>query len=478
MKKTILLTSILISTAFCTAVAQPLTLEQCRAMALEHNKSLSSAKLKMEQTTFDMRSYKANFFPQINLMATDFYSTAKGDIGIDGGHLPIYNYVDANGQYVPNVTVNPDGSYTFNQYADFPDQKVEWKVKNVFMGGISIMEPIYSGGKISTAYKMSKLGVQMANENIRLTEEEVIVKTDEAYYMVIRAKELGKVAQSYKALLEELMKNVDAAFRHGMRTRNDVMKVQVKLNEATLSIQKADNGHKLALMNLCHLIGMPLDADIEVVAGSDETGNANATLNMLSPKTTAANLSVASRPEYAILQDKAELARQNIKLTQSDHLPSIAAGAAYTYANGAELAGKRLLDNGSATVGIAVKMPLDIFGGASNKTRSAKAAYQIAMLEQQDVTEQMQLELKQCINNVEEAMTEVRLCETALAQAEENMRLSRQQYEVGFETLSDYLETQAFWQQCSANLVNARSELCLAKTKLLKASGQLSESSH
>ena len=156
MKKTILLTSILISTAFCTAIAQPLTLEQCRSMALEHNKSLSSAKLKLEQTTFDMRSYKANFFPQINLMATDFYSTAKGDIGIDGGHLPIYNYVDANGQYVPNVTVNPDGSYTFNQYADFPDQKVEWKVKNVFMGGISIMEPIYSGGKISTAYKMSK----------------------------------------------------------------------------------------------------------------------------------------------------------------------------------------------------------------------------------------------------------------------------------------------------------------------------------
>ena len=60
--------------------------------------------------------------------------------------------------------------------------------------------------------------------------------------MVVRAKELGKVAQSYKALLDELMKNVEGAFRHGMKTRNDVMKVQVKLNEATLSIQKANNG--------------------------------------------------------------------------------------------------------------------------------------------------------------------------------------------------------------------------------------------
>ena len=467
MKKT-LLTTILVFTAISAALAQHITMEQCRTMALEHNKSLSSAKLKMEQTTFDMKSYKANYFPQINLMATDFYSTAKGNIGIDGGHLPIYNYVDAYGQYVPNVTVNEDGTYTLNQYADFPDQKIEWKAKNVFIGGISLMEPLYAGGKISTAYKMSKLGVEMARDNIRLTEEEVIVKTDEAYYMAVRAKELGKVAQSYKALLDELLKNVEAAFRHGMKTRNDVMKVQVKLSEATLSIQKADNGYRLATMNLCHLIGMPLSSDIDVCADSTESDIAISAL-------TDSPLSVASRPECSILHNKAELARYNVKLTQSDYLPNVAVGASYTYANGAELAGKKLLDNGSATVGIVVKMPIDIFGGATNKTRSAKAAHQIALLEQQDLTEQMQLELRQCINNVDEAATEVQLCETALAQATENMRLSRQQYEVGFEPLSDYLETQAIWQQCSANLVNARCQLHLAKTKLLKASGQLSQ---
>lgn len=466
MKKTFL-TNILTLIAIFTATAQPLTLEQCRTMALEHNKSLSAAKMKLEQATFDMRSYKANYFPQINLMATDFYSTAKGNLGIDGGHLPIYNYVDAYGQYVPNVTVNPDGSYTLNQYADFPDQSIEWKVKNIFIGGVTVMEPIYSGGKISTAHNMSKIGVAMANENIRLTEEEVIVKTDEAYYMVVRAKELGKVARSYKTLLDELMKNVEGAFRHGMSTRNDVMKVQVKLNEATLSIQKADNGHKLAAMNLCHLIGMPLDEEILV----DEEAAA------IEPALDGgiSSLSVTSRPEYSILQNKAELARQNIKLTKSDNLPNVAVGASYTYANGAELAGKKLLDNGAATVGIAVKMPLDLFGGATNKARSAKAAHQIALLEQQDLAEQMQLELQQSINNAEEASTEVRLCETALAQAAENMRLSRQQYEVGFETLSNYLEAQATWQQCSANLVNARCQLHLTQTKLLKAAGLLSE---
>lgn len=443
------------------ATAQPLTLDDCIGKALEYNKSLSSAKLKVEQTKFDVKSYKANFFPQINLMALDFYSTAMGDFTISGGHLPIYSYVEQAGKFVPNVTQNADGSYTLNQYADFPSQTIKWKLQNMFIGSISLMEPIYSGGKISTAYEMSKLGVNMANENIRLTESEVIVKTHEAYYLAVKAKELGDVARSYKTLLDELKKNVEGAFRHGMSTRNDMMKVQVKLNEAELSIQKADNAYRLSRMNLCHIIGMPLDTEIEVNAPQSE------------PSESFHGGAITLRPEHVILENKTELARQKIKLTKSDYLPNVAAGANYTYTNGGELAGKRLFNKGSASVGVAVKMPVDLFGGGANKIRSAKAAYQIAQLEEQDLNEQMQLELAQCQNLFDEAKTELHLCQVSLEQAAENMRLSKQQYEVGFETLSDYLETQTLWQQCNANLVNARCQQQLAHVRLLKASGKL-----
>ena len=468
MKKIQTLIYILLLTSFSAdVVAQTsvLTLEDCINKALEYNKSLSAAKLKMEQTKQDMKSYQANFYPQINLMALDFYSTAKGNATISGGHLPIYNYVESAGQYVPDVTQNADGSYQLNQYADFPTQTLKWKIKNVFTGGISLMEPIYSGGKITTAYNMSKLGVDMASENIRMTESEVIVKTCEAYYLAVKAKELGDVARSYKTLLEELKKNVEGAFRHGMSTRNDIMKVQVRLNEADLSIQKADNGYRLALMNLCHISGLPLNQSIDISTdASDQITAASA---------DRAEIGITTRPEYSILTNKTELARQNVKLTKSDYLPNVAVGATYTYANGLELAGKKMVDNGFVSVGVAVKVPLDLFGGGTHKIRSAKAAYQIAQIEQQDLNEQMQLELAQCENLYDEAQTELHLCEVSLDQAAENMRLSKQQYEVGFEPLADYLETQALWQQCCSNLVNARCQLQLAYVNLLKASGKL-----
>ena len=168
-----------------------------------------------------------------------------------------------------------------------------------------------------------------------------------------------------------------------MSTRNDIMKVQVKQNEAELSIQKADNGYQLAKMNLCHIIGLPLNSEVEVEQ-TDPSANVSIPMDM------------GVRTEHAILDNKTELARQQVKLTKSDYLPNVAVGATYSYANGGELAGKKLINNGSASVGVMVKMPLDLFGGGTNKVRSAKAAYQIAQMEQQDFDEQMQLEWAQC----------------------------------------------------------------------------------
>ncbi len=445
--------------------AQTLTLDECRKKAIEYNKSLSSAKLKLQQTQYDTRYYRSQFFPKIDIMATDFYSNASGDFTIDGGHLPIYTFSETAGKYVPSVKVNPDGSYQLLQYADFPSQTMKWKLNNVIAAGVSLMQPIYTGGKLSTALKMSRLGQDMAEQNIRLTKSEVIVQTDEAYILAVRAKQLGEVAMSYKSLLEELKKNVEGAFRHGMKTRNDIMKVQVKLNEVELNITKAENAYRLACMNLCHVIGMPLTTDVMV-----ETTDMDMLMSDAEPVTDGFT---TQRPEHIILERKTQLAEQSVRLAKSQHLPTVMAGASYTYNHGGELAGHRLLDGSSATIGVMVKIPVDVFGGSASKVKSAKVAYQMAQLEQQDSNEKMQLELIQATNNLNESLTEVQICEKSLEQAAENMRLSRQQYEVGFEPLSDYLESQSLWQQASANLVQARCQYLLSITKYRKAKGEL-----
>ena len=440
-----------------------LSLRQARAEALEANKSIAKSRLALQKSTSDMKAAKTLFYPRIDLLATDFWSNAKADLGLKGGRLPVYVLNPATGQYVPDVTVGADGSYTMNQYALFPDQSFEMKVKNMLLAGVVLQQPLYMGGKIGTAYGMARTAADMARTGIRLSQAEVILGTDEAYTQAVRARELRTVAEAYRDLLAELRKNVEAACRHGLKTRNDVLKVQVKLNEAELAVQKAGNAWSLACMNLCHVIGRPLDTPLDVDASLPADDGA--------PLPQGSD--VSRRPETALLEGKVELARRQVRLQQGAALPEVGLFASYDYANGGEMAGKKLIDNGAATVGVTFKMPLLTSGENVHKVRAAKAEHQMAQLELSDLTEKMQLELEQARLAASEAQTEVEITRKAVVQAEENLKLSRAQYEAGLEPLSDLLDAQALWQEAKAAEVSARCARFLSHTRCRKAAGTL-----
>ena len=469
MKRTIIILIAAVQTAF--VVAQPMTLDQCRSQALEHNKSIDKAKWQIKKQEAELKAMRTNFLPNFNLFGADLYNTGKlnftpdlsatfpaGMAGVNG----LLSQLSQSPTFAPIVAQLQGLGKKF----ELPDDFFEFKTGNILMGGVSVYEPLYMGGKITAGYKMNQRGLQMARNNVRLTESEVILNTDEAYVLCIRAKELGAVARSYQALLVELKKNVDAAVAQGMRTRNDALKVQVKLNEAELNIMKADNAYRLAQMNLAQTIGLPLIQQIEVTADGLPTLTEETV-----PETDLSD--VSKRPEYELLNDKTELARLQVKLTRSDFLPNVLLFGGYSYLNGMKLFGERLFNSGSATVGVALKVPLFHFGEGCQKVRSAKAAWQIAQLEQADLTEKMRLEAMQASNNLHEALMEIDITRKSVEQAEENMKMSRQQYEVGTETLSDYLEAQTLWKQANANAVEARCACLIAHTKYLKAVGAL-----
>ena len=473
MKFHIIINATVLCSLFSVATVQAqnhvLTLAEARAKALEQNKEIKKANLTVEQTGYDVKTYKSNYFPRVSLVAIDAYSSSQGDFTIQGGNLPIYTWNPSTGQYVPNVMPQEDGTYKMTQYAMFPDKTIEYKIKNIFNAGIQLKQPLYMGGKITAAYNMAKLGHQMAKDNIRLTESEVLVRTDEAYSQAVRAKELAQVAQSYKALLTELQKNVESAVKHGMKTRNDQLKVQVKLNEAELSIQKAENAYRLARMNLSQIMGYDqLNYDYDVVSPDSLSIEPN---TLVQDVLNAPNIN--SRPEVTLLQSKTTLSSEQVKLAKSEFMPNLALLGGASYTNGIEVAGRKLIDKISGYVGVTLNIPILTFGERGSKIRSAKAKHQLAEMEEQDLHEKMQLELMQCQNNYNEAQTELQLCQHSLEQAKENMRLTRKQYDVGLEPLSELLDAQALWQSCSANLVEARCQLQLAETKLLKAAGQL-----
>ena len=441
----------LVLCALITNAQELLTLDQCRQLALDNNKRMVAANKQTQAAHYTMQSYKGNFFPNFTASGTGLYSTANGTFSLPGGNLPTL-MPDANGQPIPN-----------GGFAYFPGIDLNYKVRTVWMGGVQVEQPIFMGGKILAAYKMARLGKQMAQLNENLTATEVILETDQAYALMVKAQEMSKVAESYHAVLQELMKNVQSAYKHGLKSKNDVLKVQVKLNESELAIRKAENALRLANMNLCHLIGKPL---IETLQISDDFPVIEQALE------TQVN-DITARPEYSLLNKQVDMAKQQVKLSRSELLPQVGIRGSYDYVHGLKVNEQRLFDNGGFSVMLNVTVPLFHFGERINKVRASKAQLEQVRMEQADLHEKMYLELTQAANNLDEAKLQTALADRSLEQADENRRISKGEYDAGLEPLSDHLEAQALWQQAYETKVDAHFQLYLSYVKYLKAAGKL-----
>lgn len=454
--------TILLFLVTLSSQAQTLTLEQCREMAISNNRKLKIASGRTLSSRDYIKAYRANFFPKLSATGNYLYSESESALKLNGGFLPTFVPNPVTGNLEPNILMTkPDGTHIFKEYAYMPDQNLKFKLGSVFSAGLVIEQPIYMGGKIRSIFRMASIGHSISQLNEKKIEAELITTTDEAYYNVVRTIELIKAAESYKAVVSELLRQVGNVTRQGMRTHNDLLKVQVRMNEAELKVRQAENAFRLARMNLCHWIGLPLDCKIDVAgvnAGEELTDRV---------------IDITSRPEYAILQQQIALRHQQVRLTKSDYLPQVAISASYNYTNGVQFNDSPLMNSGAFMGGVSIKIPLFHWGEGYNKISAARREVDIAKYELEDVSELMILEATQALNNYDEALLEEALMEKALNAAHENMLSSRNAYQAGTETLSNHLEAQAIWQKNMAELIDAKARVRTTYSNYQKAAGVL-----
>lgn len=422
-----------------------LTLEECRAMAVENSHVLQSKSYEVTRSEEILAAYKTNNLPNLSLGANYLYSTASYDLTMAGGLLPSFSAVDGS-----------LSSYTF-----MPDTEFHAKVGSVYNVSASVMQPIYVGGKISNAIKLAKVGVSVAEQSQRLTTAEVITECDKAYFTLLKLEELTIAAEKYLAVVEEFRRQMSNAVEAGVSNKNELLKVEVKLNDAKLKQQRALNGVRLAKMNLCYTIGAPLTTfEIKLTDVSD-----------LEMQVDPNNLDISNRPEYALLKEQITARQLEEKITQSEFLPSLTAVASYGYLNGGSLNDNALINGDSFLGGLSLNVPIFHWGEGRKKRSAAKLKSKIAESDFQDVSQKMTLELMQSINAFEESIMEVSLSSHALMSAEENMRISQNQFDQGMETTANLLEAQAIWQSSMATLVEARASQRVQYTLYLKARG-------
>lgn len=247
-----------------------------------------------------------------------------------------------------------------------------------------------------------------------------------------------------------------------MSDRNDVLKVEVKVNEGALNLKRTENAVRLAKMNLCHYIGYPLDSEVDVAESSlPESGS------------VSGSTAISGRPEYQMLDKKVQAAAQQVRMTRADALPQAGIFAGYGYTHGLTVNDETFIDKAGFSVGAKVGIPIFHFGEHFYKVKSDKSEYEQAVSERDSNYELITLEMSKAASELDESEYERALAASNTASAEENVRVSRLHYDAGTETLSDLLEAQTLWQVVNRDSVEADINHFLAWLSYLKTTGQI-----
>jgi len=449
---------------------QQLTLKECRRLALEQSQEMKIARFRVEKADAERAAMKTQYLPSLSGNALGLYLHNPIEQELT---LPTQVPDPATGQLRPNVMVNPqtgevvmgpDGNPVFNMYAWLP---LEISLQGAYLAGISLQQPLYTGGKIAAGNAMTRIGTEMASDNLELQRVNTLWEADQAYWLYLSVQEKVKLAEAYEGLLDRLRERVNNAWETGMTTRNELMKVTVKHNEAKLQLQKAHSGLELTRMALCRITGLPFDTVIETTEGSPIWGEV-----AVSAEDTALTAVLPKRPEYRLLQKNVAIAEEQVKLARADFLPTAGISMGYNYVGGIEV-GPEKFTSSNPSVMVSLKIPLFHWGEGRQKQLSAKRDREIREAELEKNARLMTLEMEQARLNLKDAHLRLEMAAAAMEQAEENLRVSSDNYEVGMGLLTDLLEAQTQWQSARSEQIEAGADLRMKETAWLKATGIL-----
>lgn len=450
MKRAFVLSLALLASAFVYG-QRTLTLDECRSLAIQNNKELQIAGEKVRVAGYDKQAALTKYFPQVSAMGT--YMRNQKDINLLDDKT-----VAGLGKLLP-IDV---GAFT------------HLDIQDVWLGNVSLVQPVFMGGKIIAYNQITKYAKELAQSMNDLKLQDVIYKTDEAYWQVVSLVNKKKLADSYVSLLRKMDTDVQALIEEGVATQVDGMSVRVKLNQAEMAQTKVDNGLALSRMALAQLCGLPLEESLALADENIET----------LPESTSSSGSFSveeafiNRQELKSLDYAVRIYKKKEKIALAEHLPSVALTANYLVTNPNSFNGFKNDFGGMFNVGVAVQVPISGWWEGTYKRNAARAETHIKQLELDDAKEKIELQVNQSVYKVNEAGKKLTASSRNKEKAEENLRHATIGFEEGVIPALNLMEAQTAWVEAQSDLIDAQIEVKLTDVYLSKALGRLSSTTN
>lgn len=331
----------------------------------------------------------------------------------------------------------------------------------------SFTQPIFTGFNILTEYQLNELGLDRAEVSAKLTRQDVILDTKNAFFSVLKNQKLLDVAQQTVTSISAQKDVSENFYKVGLSPLNDLLQSQVQLANARQALTIAQNNLEIARTNFNTVLRRPLSTPVLLV---EEVEIEAFTLNLDDCFAQAQR----NRLELQVADLDIEIAGKQVKQSEKDYYPTVNLVGQYfrTGDDWRAHSGDGISDSAGWNVSATATWEFFQWGrtgyGRKEKlSRVAQSRYRKAQL-----TDTINQEVKQSYLRTREAEQNIRTIEKAVEQSKENLRITEEQYKEQVATQTDVLVAQTLVTQTMTNYFNALYDYKIAKSVLLRAIGQ------
>lgn len=421
-----------------------LTLQEAIDLALSENPTIKVADLEVERYDYVRKEMLGNLYPSLSASGTYTYAVVKSEIS-KGLSFGAENTIAAAAEV-----------------------------------GLPLVVPA-----VWRSIKMTKVQMENAVELARASRIDMVNAVKKAYYNILLAEQSLAVLRSSEATVSKTVEDTRVQYEHGLASEYNLLTAEVQLSNLQPSIIQTANSIDIAKRLLKMYLSLPENIDIALVGTLDDFRDA--ILNGGEQLST----DVSENSTLKQLDIQAELLRQNLKLTQTSRMPTLAAFGQFAYSgNDMQRPDFSAMMGGGATGGttgstgnagtaeavkksfywqhpisIGVSLSVPIFSGFKNTNKVRQVRNQIRQLElQRDyVAKSTDVQVRSSINNLLTAREKMFANEKTVAQAQKAYDISNTRYKAGAGTILELNTAELSLTQAKLNYSQAIYDYISAK---------------
>ena len=339
---------------------------------------------------------------------------------------------------------------------------------NVLVLGLTLVQPVWLGGKLMAANDIADLLLQSSKENLQFQEDNIVLDVTKTFYTVLLTKEAVRVAEETYASVKSTYENISQLKLQGMASEFDSLRAKVTVKNVEPAVINTSNQLKIVKNALKMLLNIDINSEIEIVGTLDYVP--------LDSLTNYQKIALEYSPQLESLTLQKGIA-ENLKTIEfSNYWPSVFAnGQINNISSSNDLTVSANENVTTISAGLTVALP--IFNGFGTAAKVEQAEINISRVTRGIalLTQKIQFDVESAFLNMQEAEKRIIAQKDAVSAAQRSLEIAKVRYNNGLSTLVELNDTELALVNTKLEELRALYDFLTAKADFDKLIGTINQ---